>query len=153
MPVKPKGKLIIIGGAEDKNSDSIPEIAASEEDFERYDILDELKTSRKNAVIELISVGSELPEASRKNYTKVFKKAGYHTVGLINVAHRREVDTPAYLERIERAQSIFFCGGRNLDGPGNEKVKPLPFRTGLSYKEQKVRQCSRQLIYTKRIYI
>lgn len=109
--MKPKGTLLIIGGAEDKGDDCIPKIASKDAEFHRYEILNELLPKGKNAKIELVTIGSDLSPNSKKNYENAFKNIGYNNVGFINIGSRPEAHEQQYLKRVEEANAIFFSGG------------------------------------------
>ncbi|KTD23635.1 cyanophycinase [Legionella lansingensis] len=108
--MKPKGKLLIIGGAEDK-IDEPPDIMEQRKEFPRYDILSELLPDSRNKKIELITTGSEVQEEVKKTYQKVFVEMGYSNVGFIPIKEREEARKKNYLTRAEEAGAIFFTGG------------------------------------------
>jgi cyanophycinase len=56
----PKGKLIIIGGAEDKGNDP-KEIASKNSEFENLEILKEL-VNLANGSIEIITTATKIPD-------------------------------------------------------------------------------------------
>lgn len=109
--MKPKGTLLIIGGAEDKGDDCIPKIASKDAEFKRYEILNELLPKDKKSKIELVTIGSDLSDKSKKNYDSAFKRIGYSNVGFINIGNRLEAGAEKYLERIKDAHALFFSGG------------------------------------------
>jgi cyanophycinase len=111
MNMKPKGTLLIIGGAEDRGDDSIPAIAAKDAEFSRYEILNELVPKEKKAKIELVTIGSDLSVHAKRNYKTAFANIGYSNVGFINIASRTEAHDEAYLERLNKSCAIFFSGG------------------------------------------
>jgi cyanophycinase len=112
--MKPKGKLLIIGGAEFKgdgesgNSDLNPQV----EDFE---ILRELLPDGKNSMrIEVITTASHHPEDVKKTYTRTFKKIGYTNVGFISINDKMEARNEKFEKRIEEACAVFFSGGNQF---------------------------------------
>lgn len=106
----PKGKLLIIGGAEDK-VDSPPEIIDQMNEFTRYEILSELTTNSQNRKIEIVTTGSEVPDEVKAVYQKVFHEMGYKNLGFIHIEERNEARKKRYLNRIEAAGVVFFSGG------------------------------------------
>lgn len=108
MP-KPKGKLLIIGGAEDKVGEP-PDISEQKKEFTRYAILRELADS-KNKKIELVTTGSEVQAEVKQIYQKVFKEIGYQNVGFIPIKKRSETHNIDYLRRVKKAAVVFFTGG------------------------------------------
>jgi cyanophycinase len=108
--VKPKGKLLIIGGAEDK-VDEPPDIIEQRKEFPRYEILNELLPDSRQKKIELITTGSEVQDEVRKTYEKVFVELGYKNIGFLPIKKRAEARKKDYLSRIKKAGAVFFTGG------------------------------------------
>ncbi len=106
----PKGKLLIIGGAEDK-VDAQPDIMDQMNEFTRYEILSELLSTSQNRKIEIITTGSEVPDEVKKMYQKVFHEMGYTNLGFLSITERSEARKKAYLTRAEEAGVVFFSGG------------------------------------------
>jgi cyanophycinase len=107
----PKGKLLIIGGAEDK-PDEAPDIMNETSSFQPYEILRELlppKRSRKT--IEVITTASTEPASVAARYRKAFKKLGLEKVGFINMGNNYDSKNPKFIERIRKAHSVLFSGG------------------------------------------
>ncbi|MBA2657200.1 MAG: cyanophycinase [Tatlockia sp.] len=105
--MKPKGKLLIIGGAEDKVGQPLNDQMA---EFIRYEILRDLLPDSE-AKVEIITTGSEVQDEVKKIYQKVFQKIGYSNVGFIPIKDRMEARKKSYLNRVETAGAIFFTGG------------------------------------------
>lgn len=112
--MKPKGTLLIIGGAEDKGDDYIPKIAEKDAEFHRYEILNELLPANNGARIEQITIGTDLSEKAKNNYDKAFHQIGYKNVGFINIGSRQEASDPKVIRRLRAADAIFFSGGDQL---------------------------------------
>lgn len=106
----PKGKLLIIGGAEDKVGQP-PDIIEQMKEFTRYEILSELVPHSKNKKIEMVTTGSEVQDEVKKTYQKVFHELGYSNIGFIPIKERDETLKKNYLSRAEEAGVIFFTGG------------------------------------------
>ena len=106
----PKGKLLIIGGAEDKGGEP-PNIVEQTTEFTRYEILRELVPQLSNKKIELVTTGSEVQEEVKKIYQKVFHELGYDNVDFIPIKERSETNKKEYLTRAEEAGVVFFTGG------------------------------------------
>jgi cyanophycinase len=107
----PKGKLLIIGGAEDKGDDDTPDIKAKNQEFERYEILRTLLPVTKGQRIEIVTTGSEVPEEVKKKYQKAFHHIGYHQIGFIQIQNKLEARDKNYIKRAEEAGAVFFSGG------------------------------------------
>ncbi|MDP3560142.1 MAG: cyanophycinase [Legionellaceae bacterium] len=108
--MRPKGNLLIIGGAEDKVGRP-PNIKEQMKEFHRYEILRELLPRSKTKKIELITTASEVQEDVKKTYQKVFHAIGYSNVGFIPIKERNEAQGEHYLKRVEEAGTVFFTGG------------------------------------------
>lgn len=106
----PKGKLLIIGGAEDK-VDAPPDIIDQMNEFTRYEILSELLSRSQNGKIEIVTTGSEVPDEVKKMYQKVFHEMGYNNLGFLPITERNEGRKKSYLARAEEAGVVFFSGG------------------------------------------
>lgn len=111
--MNPKGKLLIIGGAEDKgDSESTPEAAIKNKDYTRYEILDQIGSfSDGKNVIEVITTASEDPQGMADMYKKVFRKIGYKQTGFINVKDHKDAHNEEYMNRINAAGAVLFSGG------------------------------------------
>lgn len=111
----PKGKLLIIGGAEDKGeeSSSVPEIKNKNRDFRHYEILGELIPPDRHTEhrVEVITTASSIPMEMGKTYIKAFSKAGFDNVHHMCIESKEEAHDKDYLKRIEKAQAILFSGG------------------------------------------
>lgn len=73
----PKGKLLIIGGAESKGNEEDNELVMSvnNKEFNTMEILKHLKPKRSgNHVIEVVTTASQMPEDMKERYTKVFQE-------------------------------------------------------------------------------
>ncbi|MDI9817842.1 MULTISPECIES: cyanophycinase [unclassified Legionella] len=108
--MNPKGKLLIIGGAEDK-VDQPPSIIEQRKEVARYEILNELLPDCRNKRVEIITTGSIVQEEVKKTYQKVFLEMGYKNVGFMPIKARSEARKKDYLARSEEAGAIFFTGG------------------------------------------
>lgn len=106
----PKGKLLIIGGAEDK-VDAPPDIIEQRREFTRYEILSELQPNNKDKKIEIITTGTEFHDEVKKTYQKVFNEMGYKNLGFMPIRERSEARKKNFLNRIEEAGAVFFTGG------------------------------------------
>lgn len=107
---KPKGKLLIIGGAEDKVGQP-PDIMEQKKEFSRYEILNELLPSSRRKKIEIITTGSAVPEEVKKTYQTVFLELGYRNLGFLHIEERLEARKANYLTRVQDAGAVFFTGG------------------------------------------
>ena len=114
----PKGKLISVGGNEDKGTDI-------EKNFEPKDYLNffefgilkrivkELKKD-KDSRIEVITSASMIPEEVGENYIDAFAKLGANNIGVMHIKKREDCLNPAYIERIKNCDGVMFTGGNQL---------------------------------------
>jgi cyanophycinase len=112
--VIPKGKLLIIGGAEDKGPiRRPPPIKLKNKGFVNYEILASLIPSpeSKNKTIEVITTASQVPFQTGSMYIRSFKKGGFTNVGHISIDNKEELKNPDFIERVNRAHAVFFSGG------------------------------------------
>src|SRR5690349_6252353 len=91
----PRGKLLAIGGHEDKGDKKESDSAASRNvDFIQLEILqrfvDELKGDKK--MIAVIPTASVEPEEIIKDYKKVFKKLDVEYLEFVDIRTREDVD-------------------------------------------------------------
>ncbi|MEA5568065.1 cyanophycinase [Anabaena sp. UHCC 0399] len=94
-----KRQLVIIGGAEDKDGDSL--------------ILREFvrRAGGIKAYIVIITAATELPRDVGENYIRVFERLGAENVRIIDTETREDASSSTALEAIANATGIFFTGG------------------------------------------
>ena len=107
----PKGRLLIIGGAEDKGEGKL-EMSSHNPKFVEMEILKKLVSGKSsNPRIEVITTASNEPEKQKKKYEEVFKKVGYKNVGFMNIQTKSEAREEAFIARIKKAKTVLFAGG------------------------------------------
>jgi cyanophycinase len=109
-----KGKLLIIGGKEDKGDDGSLDMARLNKNFTEFQILRNLipaKNKKGNKQIEIVTTASTIPDEVAKDYKNAFKKLGHTKVGFINIENRQQAQQEEYLERVKNAHSVLFSGG------------------------------------------
>lgn len=116
MPI-PKGKLIAIGGAEDKGTDlEAGEIHRSNLNFFERGILRRIvqEAGGPAARIETITTASTIPHEVGNNYLDAFGKIGCTNIGVIHIRNRHDAVNEEYLERIRTCDGVMFSGGNQL---------------------------------------
>jgi cyanophycinase len=100
--ISPLGKLLLIGGGEDKEGDCT--------------ILKEFVRLSKGARARIVvmTVATDHPKESGAEYRKVFKKLGVDDVSVLDVVQREDAQAEAGIEALKRATGIFFTGGDQL---------------------------------------
>ncbi len=113
----PKGKLISVGGAEDKGTD-LEEgfVHRNRLNFFELGILKRVvdEAGGPDKKIEVITTASSIPEEVGENYLDAFGKIGCTNVGIIDIRKREDVVNPEFIERIRHANGVMFSGGDQL---------------------------------------
>ena len=94
-----QGKLLIIGGAEDKEGE-----CKILREFLRC-------AGGTKAHIAIMTAATSLPGEVGDNYIRVFERLGAEDVRVIDTQKPEDANNPDYLEAIEQATGIFFTGG------------------------------------------
>jgi cyanophycinase len=94
-----QGKLLIIGGAEDKEGD-----CKILREFLRC-------AGGTKARIVVMTAATSLPGEVGDNYIRVFERLGAEDVRVVDTQRPEDASDPEYLEAIEQATGIFFTGG------------------------------------------
>ena len=113
----PKGKLIAVGGAEDKGTDlETGEIHRNNLNFFELAILRRImeEAGGNSARIEVITTASMIPMEVGKNYLNAFGKIGCENVGVMHIRNRADAATEEFLERIRNCDAVMFSGGNQL---------------------------------------
>lgn len=104
----PKGRLIIIGGKENKDGNK-SEMKEKNSNFSPKEIL-KLIVKSKDDRIEVVTTATSDPEFMRETYTKAFEEIGYTNFDFLDICDD-QVHSDFYLKRIEAAKTVFFSGG------------------------------------------
>jgi cyanophycinase len=101
---KPKGTLIIIGGSENKDSDS------------DRSILEEVskKASGNKGGLVIMTVATQLPQELADTYVPVFQDLGVKKVDVVDIRSREQACDPAAVHKVRDASVVFFTGGDQL---------------------------------------
>jgi cyanophycinase len=113
----PKGKLISIGGSEDKGTGMDPNFIQKEHFiFFEFGILKRILSEMRgvDSIVEVITTASQIPEEVGENYVQSFGKLGCKNVGVMHIKNREDALNPEYLERIKKADGVMFTGGNQL---------------------------------------
>lgn len=111
----PKGKLLIIGGHEDKG-EIVGEnltIHKKKKSQTHFEILGTLisKIPRAHHVIEIIASASSIPEEMENLYINSYKQEGFTHVGFIKAENIEDTQNIDSIKRIQSAHAVFFTGG------------------------------------------
>lgn len=113
----PKGKLIAIGGAEDKGTDlETGEIHRNNLNFFELGILRRLveEAGGVAARIEIITTASTIPYEVGENYLNAFGKIGCTNVDVMHIRNRQDTMQKEYLHRMSTCDAVMFSGGNQL---------------------------------------
>src|SRR5690349_11977993 len=113
----PKGKLIAIGGAEDKGTDlEAGEIHRNNLNFFELGILRRVVEAAggPSARIEIITTASMIPYEVGENYLNAFGKIGCTNVGILNIRTRQDAMKDENIERVRHCDAVMFSGGNQL---------------------------------------
>jgi cyanophycinase len=116
----PKGKLIIIGGAVDMNTN-----LSAQEDILKPDhlkffeqgILKRIITEsakQTGSTVEVITTASQIPDLVGDEYTEAFGYLNVTQVGVLDIRKREDASNPEYLDRLRKADVVMFSGGDQL---------------------------------------
>lgn len=108
--VTPKGKLIPIGGSENKDCRENGDCRTS---FYNTGILKRILTEMCGADsrLELIPTASGIPEQVTQRYIRTFNKLGCYDIGVMPIKSREEAFNEEYVDRIKNSDGVFFTGG------------------------------------------
>jgi cyanophycinase len=104
MTKQSKGKLIIVGGHENKDGDpKILEFVAKE-------------VKRLRGTLVITTVATNLPDELTNTYLPVFRDLGIHSdrIDVLDIRSREEAYQEETLRKLEHAKVIFFTGGDQL---------------------------------------
>ncbi len=112
--MKLKGKLVIIGGAEDKGD--LSEQRDRENDFMSHGILHRIiqeSKTKENSRIEIVTSASTVADIG-EDYIKAFGKLNAKNTGILHIENRDDAENKRYLDRLKVADVVFFTGGDQL---------------------------------------
>jgi cyanophycinase len=113
----PKGKLIAIGGAEDKGTNlEAGEYYRNNLNFFELGILRRVveEAGGVDARIEVITTASTIPYEVGDNYMNAFGRIGCTNIGVLHIRNRQDTANPEFIERISTCNAVMFSGGNQL---------------------------------------
>lgn len=113
----PKGKLLAIGGAEDKGTDlETGEIHRNNLNFFELGILKRFvhEVGSTDKRIEVITTASMIPVEVGENYQSAFGKIGCSNIGLMHIRNRADAMNEEYVERLKNCDGVMFSGGNQM---------------------------------------
>lgn len=115
--IYPKGKLIAIGGAEDKGTNlETGEVYRNNLNFFELGILRRVveEAGGPSSRIEIITTASMIPYEVGENYLNAFGRIGCTNIGVMHIRTRQDTLNTGYLERIRSCSAVMFSGGNQL---------------------------------------
>lgn len=100
MARKKSGKLIIIGGREDKELE--------------FEILKEVAKGVGDGRLCIVSVASSVGDELWEDYSRIFRQLGIKKLTHLDVVHRTEAVDQKALKAVKDADAVFFTGGDQL---------------------------------------
>lgn len=97
-----KGKLIIIGGAEDKKGDCTI----------LKKVVDD--SGGQGAKVSIMTTATNYPYEVGREYRDLFAKLGVKTIEIIDIQNRFEAQDCDYINKIQDSTCVFFTGGDQL---------------------------------------
>jgi cyanophycinase len=122
---KTRGKLVIIGGAENKQ--------------ENCDILEKIVelAGGTNGNLAILTIAANNYEEIGEEYVRIFGRLGMNNVNVVHISSRKDAEHGKYKSAIEQASCIFFTGGDQLRitslmcGTTMEKMLQKTFEKGV----------------------
>ncbi|HEY0432370.1 MAG TPA: cyanophycinase [Chitinophagaceae bacterium] len=114
---RPKGKLIAVGGAEDKGTDlERGQISRNNLNFFELGILRRIveEAGGPSVRIEIITTASIIFNEVGENYLNAFGKISCTNVGLMHIRNRQDAMKKDFLDRIRKCDAVMFSGGNQL---------------------------------------
>jgi len=114
----PRGKLIAIGGAEDKGT------APDKGEFQKLSNLNYIElgilqrivseSGGPEAKIEVVTTASTIPNEVGENYLDAFGKIGCTDVNIMHIRNRADAMSEEFIERLRACDTVMFTGGNQL---------------------------------------
>ncbi|WP_223650061.1 cyanophycinase [Hymenobacter psoromatis] len=110
----PRGKLIAIGGNEDKGT--YPTVRSKRQYYLNFFELGILKrvvseSGKEDPRIEVVTTASMIPHEVAPIYTASFAMLNCHNVGIMDIRTPTDARQPDYLARLQAADVVMFSGG------------------------------------------
>ncbi len=112
-----KGKLMAIGGAEDKGADrNGKNYVHSNLNYFELGILKRIveETGGPDSKIEVITTASMIPYEVGESYMEAFGKIGCSYVGVMHIRNRSDASREDFEERLRNCDAVMFSGGNQL---------------------------------------
>jgi cyanophycinase len=111
-----KGKIVIIGGAEDKGQESARNGDGNNSSFNNgvlKRLIDESAKKEKSR-IEIVTTASTVPDSIGGDYLKAFSLLKAENAAILKIETREQANEPGMLKRLEKAHIVLFTGGDQM---------------------------------------
>ncbi|MBP7389977.1 MAG: cyanophycinase [Chitinophagales bacterium] len=109
-----QGKLIAIGGAEDKGNDrELREINKRNKHYQSLGVLKRVteEAGGKDGYIEVITTASQIPGEVSRNYMQAFSQLGIGRVEHMRIRKTKDAENSEIIERLKACSAVMFSGG------------------------------------------
>ena len=120
MEKKSKGKIIIIGGSEDKGLAAAQDKQDSDGEVNRYydngilkRVVDE-SSKGQDSRIEIVTTASTVPDEIGNDYIEAFARLGVKDSGILNIETREQAADVELLKRLQAADIVMVTGGDQM---------------------------------------
>lgn len=112
----PKGKLIAIGGNEDKGIARPGSTLKDHQDTFETGILKRIlsEIGKDDLRLAVITTASSIPEEVGENYKQAFSRLGCKNVNVLHIKTREDTLNPEWLEEIKNVHGVLFTGGDQI---------------------------------------
>ncbi len=113
----PKGKLIAIGGAENKGTEEdLLKVKSNNHNFSELGILRHIitETNKENPHIAIVTTASTIPVEVGQNYINAFAKINCLNITILDIRNREDAQNPNYLQTIKNCDAVMFSGGNQM---------------------------------------
>jgi cyanophycinase len=112
---KPKGQILIIGGAEDTGGKERPEMKDRNREFKPFEALQSILPSNgSKRSIEVVTTASSDVNGMSQKYRRAFKKIGFTDVGFLNIQDNADANNEKFVKRVKASHAVFFTGGNQF---------------------------------------
>jgi cyanophycinase len=123
MTTRKSGRLIVIGGHEDREGEMV--------------ILREVaRDAMPDGAIVVATIASEVPEELWATYQRAFHRIGVKRVAQLDIRSRAEAESEEKLRILDGARVVFFSGGDQLKITGRIGGTPVYDRICAIYEEE-----------------
>lgn len=114
-----KGKLILIGGAENKGekSDKRFDADSNVDNYHENGILKRIideSVNKEKSRIEILTTASTVPKEIGNDYVKAFSRLKAKNTGILDINTREQAHDPEILEKLKAADVVMVTGGDQM---------------------------------------